>query len=456
MLSKPANRLQRAAARFNAALRVQHRGDAAQQRLRVLRDLFVRSSAGNALLMRLGAVMGRPRWDKIYTVDLPAGFGFETARIALSVPALPAHPVLEFAEHATDENGRATGTVLATFRRGFALSNDLGATWTFVRIKGWRDHRVIHVKAIGKGEFLVQALPSRRYGPQPRSIAVLVANEAGDVLAANRLEGSRWHGCRSVDIARDTLMYAEYPYDGDDPFAKERFASRVFRSRDRGRSWEIVRADDTIRHFHLLQARPGAPGEWWLTSGDEPNECHIWVSRDDGDNWTSLTDGLGDSIAVGDARFPRTLFRLTDLAWRDDEVIWGTDDRLRQTGKDSRGARVVRSPNASTLRPEIAGRTPWEIRNLVDLGGAYVILTQGCPRPEPAHNEGPGVFLMTKTPGTEFAHLFDVDVHCALRTGFTYSRASRAAKDGVFFTFRANTDVFAFGHKILKWEVRFA
>jgi hypothetical protein len=430
-------------------------GTTLMHRVRILRDLFVRSNAGNALLMRLNAtgLATRAQRTRTRTIALPAGFGFSTARITLSVPVLTAHPVLEFAEHVTDGKGLPTDTVLATFRRGFALSGDLGTSWKHVRIRGWRDHRVIHVKAIGRGEYLVQAVPSRPYGGQRRSIALLVLNEAGDVLAANRLEGSRWHGCRSVDVAGDTLMYAEYPYDADDPFAKERFQSRVFRSRDRGRSWEVVRTDGAIRHFHLLQARPGAAGEWWLTSGDEPGECHVWVSRDDGDSWTSLTDSFGASIAIGTERFRRTLFRLTDLAWRGDEVVWGTDDCLRATANGPRGARVLRSPCAPALRPEIAGRTPWEIRSLVDLGDAYVFLTQGCARPDAERNDGPGVFLMPKAPGGALAHLFDIDVHSLIRTGFTYSRASRAAKDGIFFTYRTSTDAFPFGHKILKWEV---
>jgi len=455
VLSKPPNRLQRAAARFNAVLHAQRGSDGAPwQRFRILRDLFIRSGAGNALLMRLSALglVARPRWRKTHVLPLPDGFGAATVTVTLDVPRLPAYPVLEFAEHVTGEDGHATGTVLATFRRGFALSGDLGETWKYVRIAGWRDHRVIHAKAIGNGEFLLQAVPPRPYESQRRSVALLVVNEAGDVLAANRIEGSRWHGCRSVDCSGDTLMYAEYPYDSDDPFAKDRFESRVFRSRDRGRSWEIVRSDGAIRHYHLLQARPGVAGEWWLTSGDEPQQCRIWVSRDSGNSWECLTDAFGEFVAAGAERFRHTLFRLTDLAFRDGEIIWGTDDRLRAAG-GLPGARVVRSPCAPALRPEIAGRTPWEIRSLVDIGNAYVFLTQGCARPDSVQNEGPGVFLLPKAPDSRLTHLFDVDVHCAIRTGFTYSSASRAAKDGVFFTFRSNTDVFPFGHKILRWEV---
>jgi hypothetical protein len=71
----------------------------------------------------------------------------------------------------------------------------------------------------------------------------------------------------------------------------------------------------------------------------------------------------------------------------------------------------------------------------------------------------PGVYLMPKRPvkgASELVHLFDVEVHSSAKTGFTYSRASRAARNGSFFTFRSSTDVFPFGHKILRWDVTFA
>jgi len=69
----------------------------------------------------------------------------------------------------------------------------------------------------------------------------------------------------------------------------------------------------------------------------------------------------------------------------------------------------------------------------------------------------PGVFLMPKKAALpQLVHLFDVDVHSQVRTGFTYSRASRAAKDGTFFTYRGGTDAFPAGHKILRWDVTFS
>ena len=109
MLSKPPNRLQRAAARFNAVLHAQRGSDGAPwQRFRILRDLFIRSGAGNARLSALGLV-ALPCWRKTHFLPRPGGFGAATATVTLNVPQLPAYPVLEFAEHVTGEDGRATG-----------------------------------------------------------------------------------------------------------------------------------------------------------------------------------------------------------------------------------------------------------------------------------------------------------------------------------------------------------
>src|ERR1700761_1731204 len=86
VLSKPPNRLQRAAARFNAVLHAQRGSDGAPwQRFRILRDLFIRSGAGNALLMRLSALglVARPRWRKTHVLPLPDGFGAATVTVTL-------------------------------------------------------------------------------------------------------------------------------------------------------------------------------------------------------------------------------------------------------------------------------------------------------------------------------------------------------------------------------------
>ena len=80
------------------------------------------------------------------------------------------------------------------------------------------------------------------------------------------------------------------------------------------------------------------------------------------------------------------------------------------------------------------------------------MLTQGTIH---AHFTRPRVFLVPKGDPTRMVHLFDVENFAGVTTGFTYSLASRVAKDGVFFTFRGGRDVFDGGPSLLKWRVRF-
>jgi hypothetical protein len=40
--------------------------------------------------------------------------------------------------------------------------------------------------------------------------------------------------------------------------------------------------------------------------------------------------------------------------------------------------------------------------------------------------------------------------------GFTYSRASRSALDGTFFTYRAPYQALPLPHQILRWDVSFS
>jgi hypothetical protein len=219
------------------------------------------------------------------------------------------------------------------------------------------------------------------------------------------------------------------------------------------------RTGDEIQHFHFLQARPGFPKEWWLTSGDEMHECRIWVSRDDGDTWSDLTVAFADELDIDGQSFPRRIFRLTDLAWEDGEFVWGTDDVLDDAG-GGWGSCVFRSPIAPVLKPRFVGRCGWHLRNLVDVGHSYLAMTQGSPAPAASpERDYAEVFLVPKRPplsGPGLVHLFNVEREAGDKSTFTASRASRAAKDGVFFSHRAVTDEFASHHRILQWEVRFS
>ncbi|MEI9930519.1 MAG: hypothetical protein WDM89_08205, partial [Rhizomicrobium sp.] len=359
-------------------------------------------------------------------------------------------PVYSFDEHLTGEDGRPTEIVIATCKAGFAISKDLGQSWKRVRVEGRDKHRFVHAKWIGNSEFLLQGSTGNAHGPNKAPVDLFVINESGKVLAEHSAISQRWHGCRAVGQAGGTLMYAEYPRN--EPVNGKRTSSaRVFRSRDRGRSWQVVfeQPPANIRHFHFLQPRPGNPGEWWLTSGDAPHESHIWVSKDDGDSWSEVTAMLPRMLEINGTVYERDAFRLTDLVWLSDDLIWATDDAFSHANPP--GACVFRSKIGPTLAPHLVGRGQWHFRNIIDIGDHLVFFSQRATRQGGEKClRHPGIYLMDKR-SYAFTHIFDVDCipSDSRASGFTFSRASRASKDGKFFTYRSEEDLFPEGQRIL-------
>jgi hypothetical protein len=393
-----------------------------------------------------------------YSATLPEGLGARSITLRLTVPPLPPHRLFAFTDHAVDAEHGMTDTILAVTTGGFAISRDLGRTWQFVRVRRFAWHHFIQMRDIGNGEYLAQATAPGNEESKTAPVDLLVLNERGDVLAHHPGIGHRWHSCRAVDRAGDTLMYAEYPSNIAEQ-GKRPASCRVMRSRDRGRSWHTVfeQGGEQIRHFHFLQARPGHADEWWLTSGDGVQESRIWRATDDGDSWHDLTVGFRRMFTIGGIKFSRKIFRLTDLAFDGDDVIWATDDRLALAQHE--GACVFRSPAGPSLTPELLGIGRWHFRSMVDIGEFWLLLSQRSNQPNPAlEDRMPGVYLLPKVAHrgpASLVHLFNLDSYPSQsKAGFTFSKASRAAKDGVFFSFRSSEDVFPAGHKILKWTVQ--
>ena len=395
---------------------------------------------------------------KEFTTRLPTGFGAGRATVRLSIPEMPAGSRYTFAEHACSAAGVPTDRVIATGTGRIAISDDLGATWRDIRIRRFARYPFIRAKNLANGHVLLQAIdPDARALSAPSNVLV-VANLDGDVLHHTRMEGAYWHGSRAVDEAHGTIMYAENTPNRTGSHRHDlTMPSRVWRSRDGGRTWSTVFETASIRHFHFLQARAGRTGEWWLTSGDEEMEARIWRSTDDGESWTDLTERFGLRVKLGQYRFSRRIFRLTDLVWNGDEIVWGADDPLLKiialgdAPLQEPGARMFRWNPDSGRAPEVVGRCGPPVRNIVELPDHYVLITQGfaqfedgCPRVLLARKNGEG--------GT--VPLFKLEQYYRAMPSFTHSRASRTAKDGVFFTARSPEDVFAHPQNVLRWEIR--
>ena len=414
--------------------------------------------------------------EAVFRVD-PA-FGFGTVGVTLSVPLLPASVIgASFAEHAFDVQSRtSTDTVILTGVGGVAVSSDLGRQWCWVAMPEAGKVRLRNSFTLSNGNRLLQeAAPSIVAGwPGPR---LFLVDPTGRMLQEAWIGESPWHGPRAIDERCGTIMFAEYPvnaakYRKDfvekraelEPLCRD---CRVFRSRDQGRSWEVVfrLSWKDIRHFHTLVADPFDDGVWWLSSGDTPIECRVWRSGDDGNTWQEATDPSPqiESHPQADA-YRMSAHRYTDLVILPDRMLWGTDDVLgprkliaeavADTAGPRIGSRLVVTPKSVPLALKSHAYIGNQVRSIVDVGPAYLILTEAKT---PAVFPGPQVLIMSKRDPDLVAPLFVAEVGSqAANTGFTYSMTSKAAKDGCFFSMRKSTDVFDGGPQVLKWRLDFA
>jgi hypothetical protein len=116
---------------------------------------------------------------------------------------------------------------------------------------------------------------------------------------------------------------------------------------------------------------------------------------------------------------------------------------------------VFRANPSAGMAPTVVGNCGPEVRNIVDVGKFYVLVTQSF---RGFADDKPQVYLLSKPTGGHvpgLAHLFDIERHTDKRTGFTHSLASRRAANGVFFSYRNSTDVFRAPDRILRWQIEF-
>lgn len=419
--------------------------------------------------------------SRTHSIPVDPDNGFRRVVVELSVPELPAGEApVDFAEHVLSADRQATDTVIACTRGGVVVSEDLGASWEHIQIPELRDVTLRNSFTTAAGTHLLQGAGmarNERVESGEAGAAVAVLSRDWQLLGLSTPGAAHWHGTHSIDEAGGAIVYGEYPGNSLRPnhFRKLRpedrdllLDSHLFRSTDGGLSWRSVLVQDwrTIRHFHTVRADPGCAGRWWASSGDWPNECRVWESRDDGANWDEISAELPvDDVHPSVERDPRCVLRHTALAIRDDDLLWGADDFLArpprwELGPDPGsdvplrrqiGARVFRSRKDAPWRPECIGYVGNPVRSIVDLGPAYVLMTEAqtsllgfCPQ----------VLLLSKSEPFQLTPLMRLDNYAPGGvTGFTYSRASRAAKDGIFFSYRSQTDVFPDGPRILRWRV---
>jgi hypothetical protein len=384
-----------------------------------------------------------------------------------------------FAIHPFDNATRTpSDRVYGVKAGGVVVSEDMGAHWEFVPTPGTGSVRIYNVFETGSGNILLEGM-SPHHLTDPRGhpdleAPIFVCDGSLNVLGRVQPGKSNWHGPRSIDEAGGTIIYAEYPENSakyrpefrarEQDFLHLCDDSAAFRSTDGGKTWTKVfeKSWREIRHFHTAMADPHQPGVWYLSSGDSPHECRMWRSSDDGLTWEEITArNLMAPLHPTMIGKEQAINRHTDMVILEDRLIWGTDDLLGSpklfndplsTLSNRVGSRLIVSPKTLPLQPQACGFVGSHIRSIVDVGQAYLVMTEAK---NPQVSTRPQVTLLTKEAPYFAVDLFSVDRHSQSGTGFTYSRASRAAKNGRFFTFRDSNDVFAGGCRILQWDIAF-
>jgi hypothetical protein len=397
--------------------------------------------------------------------------------VKLSIPSVPSGGLAtDFAEHQWIEAEQRSGDSVVCVGDGRVMvSQDLGRSWDVMILRDLAGKRLLNCFTTAAGDRLLQ-LPGWR-GPDRES------RDASEWGAIFRFDGkfelkdrikngdASWHGPRSIGEANGAIMYGEYSENtflyrleqGTPEWQKNLRPSRVYRSLDGGTTWDIAfeQGPEIIRHFHLLMHDGFEPGTWWLTSGDRPVECRVWRTGDDGKTWADVTNPSPPITLHRYAqRRLQCAYRTTDLAILPDRIIWGADDILGdhelwpkfQGQTPAFGARLFMAMKGDRLDATEIGLGDQPFRNIVDVGPGYLAMTE-AKFPEIGFE--PRVFFVEKKPPHKTQLLFSVPNARNIATGFTYSKASRAAVNGTFFSHRAYGDLSLTMPRLLRWDVSF-
>jgi SAM-dependent methyltransferase len=385
-----------------------------------------------------------------------------------------------FADHREVGPPKArVAVVLLTGSGSVMVSTDNGDTWER-RVLDELGGRLIQNGFIcNNGSFILQAyrkpmpdIPSieQKYAEKP---TIYVYDSQWRFLGSSEPANAYWHGSASIGDADGTIMFAEYhdnmakylpPFsDSKEQWLPMMRANSVFRSRDAGLSWQKVftKSAEEIRHFHTCAPDPFRKGAWWLSSGDQAYECRVWYSEDDGDTWHDVTNQEPSFVypksspPTADAR---SCYRYTDVVVSEQGLLWGSDDLLGPLENADpdlpralrSGSRLFYSPKSNPLNPVELAFCGMPIRNLVDIGPAFLVLTEAKYQTVSLR---PQVFAVFKDRPTRAHLLFDVDNYNGQVTGLTYSKASRRAIRGRFFTYRDSAAAFPDGARLLQWDV---
>lgn len=407
---------------------------------------------------------------KVLACPLRQGFGFEHVEIAWSLPDVPAD--VQFGSHVVLSSGAARVAVVS--RSSVFISDDGGDSWDAVPVETRGASRLDNAFVCADGGVIVQSRGLKaledRLEPAEDFARLFVFDAAMNLRGDAQLGASQWHGSGGIDEHDGTVIWGEYAPNpirwkgepGPQGPSELSLDSHVYRSIDGGLSWETVLAvpSTDVRHFHVIRADRFEPGVWWASSGDVRDQCRVFRSGDDGRSWAELTgEPTTPFPATPGARSWHALHRYTDVVVTKEHLIWGTDDFLGRHEQVNDpdiplgrriGSRLCVARKDDRIRPAVRGWIGNPVRSIVDVGPAWLFVTQAkrleLPRPQ--------LVLVGKEEPFPMQEIGTVDLFGG-GTPFTFSRASRVALDGRFFSFRQRRDVIDGGPGVLRWDIQF-
>jgi len=328
----------------------------------------------------------------------------------------------------------------------FTISYDSGKTNKYeVKIKGLK---IYQVYPLSNGYYLVCGV-THEY-----KAYVYVFDKDLKEIAKHQQGLMGWHAQDSIDEYNGTLMYVEYQnFEKGAPLPSE---LTVYRSYDYGVTWEKVFVKshpDEVRHGHTLQV-DSYTGEWLVTFGDTPTQSRWFISKDNGDSWSEITDKTYKM-----KEFPnrsQCAHRTTSIKIDEDNYYWSTDDFMGGTkdyfiefnGKRKTSAKIYKACKKQPLVLEEMSNIGIHGRCMVDIGKGYIILTEAKYA-----SFNMQVYYVAKTNLSKVYFLFDV--YGYKRHSGPASMCSEVLEKNHFYTTIARTMFLNSDYQTLKWSFKY-
>ena len=210
---------------------------------------------------------------------------------------------------------------------------------------------------------------------------IIIDDELG-VVSYSKAGESPWHSQNSICESDGVIMFAEYPINAHNQTSFSNAA--IYRSLNFGQTWERVFEVQfpTIRHWHTLKQDPFEPENWIATSGDEPDQCKWFLSKDNGDSWDEVTDT--EYINNNNPQKSKSIHRTTTFEFDSKHYFYATDDLMGAVPQffkwkgDERGtsSKFVKATKTSPIRLEVLADMGLHIRSMIQVDEGFIMISE--------------------------------------------------------------------------------